>query len=69
MNEGAGLNAVELRRGSMVIHKHIAAPAVHGRCDWRHQSIQSIIGESPSAHDADFRYMLLFSALMIFYGC
>ena len=34
MNEGAGLNAVELRRGSMVIHKHIAAPAVHGRRDW-----------------------------------
>ena len=54
----------------MLIAKHIEAPAVHGRCDWRHHSIQSIIGESPSAHDADFRYMLRFSALrMIFYGC
>ena len=38
---------------------------MHGRRDWRHQSIQSIIGESPSAHDADLLYLLILSAFVV----
>ena len=52
MNEGAGLNAVELRRGSMVIHKHDAAAAACGSSDLRLLRIYFVIGEKSLAFGA-----------------
>ena len=49
MHEGAGLSAVELRRGSMVIPKHDAAAASCGISDWRLLRIHFIIGQKSLA--------------------
>ena len=65
MNEGAGLNAVELRRGSVVIHKHDAAAVACGSSDLRLLRIYFVIGEQAPALNVGLGYMLFFSALAV----
>ena len=49
MHEGAGLSAVELRRGSMPIAKHDSAKVARGSSDMRLLRIHLVIGDKSRA--------------------
>ena len=61
MHGGAGLSAVELRRGSMVIPKHDAVAAACVSSELRLLRIHFVIGEKSLALGAALRNTQLFS--------